>query len=68
MFMAITFGTSQCLIGLYFRNIFLIGGLISVGSLGFIMFQSRIPKWLLSNSEAVNKCEDKSEQIMPVLK
>ena len=55
--------TKQCLIGLYFRNIFgcydMIGGLVSLWSRGFIFMQSRKPKLLLSNSKAVNACEDK---------
>ena len=33
----------------------------------FTIFQSRIPKWLLSNCEAVNKCEDKKGGVLSVL-
>ena len=45
------------------------GGLILLWSRGFTIFESRIPKWLLSNSKAVNICEDKkTKQIVPVLK
>ena len=47
--------TKQCLIGLHLRNNFLIGGLVSLWSHGFTIFQSRIPKWLLSNSVPVLK-------------
>ena len=53
---------------LYFRNIFLISGLISLGSRGVTIFQRRIPKWFLSNSKAINSCEDKKrKQIVPIL-
>ena len=38
-----------------FSNIFPIGGLISLWSHGFTIFQSRLPKWLLSNSKVLNK-------------
>ena len=64
MSMTIIFVTS-----IYIVNIFLIGGLTSLWSRGFTIFQSRIPKWLLSNSKAVNTCEDKKRrQIVPILK
>ena len=53
----IIFGTS--LTGLYIPNTFPIGGLISVWSHGFTLFQSRIPRWLQSNSKAVKTCKDK---------
>ena len=56
------------MIGSYFRNIFLIGGLVSLWSRGFTIFQSRIPHELLSNSKAVNISEDKKRrQNVPVL-
>ena len=66
----IIFGTSQnkCLIGLYYQNIFPTGGLTSLWSRGFIIFQRMISKWLLSNSKLVNTCEDKKRrQVVPVL-
>ena len=56
------------MIGSYFRNIFLIGGLVSLWSRDFTIFQSRIPHELLSNSKAVNISEDKKRrQSVPVL-
>ena len=45
------------MIGIYFRNIFPIGGLISSWSSGLTIFQSTILKWLLSNFKVVNTCE-----------
>ena len=46
-----------------------IGGLISLWSSGVTTFQSRILKWLLSNSKEVNACEDKERnQIVSVWK
>ena len=40
-----------------------------VSTYGYIIFQSRISKWLLSNSKAVNTWEnEKRRQIVPVLK
>ena len=58
----------RCLTELYFRNIFPIGALISLWPRGFTIFQSKIPKWLLSNFQAVNTREDsKRRQIVPVL-
>ena len=60
-------GDKKCLIGLYLWNFFPIGGL--KWSRGFTIFQSRIPKWLLSNSKAVNTCKDKTrKQVVAVLK
>ena len=57
------------MIGIYFRNIFPIGGLISSWSSGLTIFQSTILKWLLSNFKAVNTCEDKKRrQSVSVLK
>ena len=53
----IIYGTSFT--GLYIPNTFPIDGLISVWSYGFNLFQSRIPKWLLSDSKAVKTCKDK---------
>ena len=41
-----------------FWNIFPIGDLMSLLSRGFTIFQSRIPKWLLSNCKTVNTCEN----------
>ena len=59
----------MCLIGLYFQNNFPIGSLVSLWSHGFTIFQGRIRKLLLSNSKAVNTCEDKKRrQCVPVLK
>ena len=40
---AIIFEILQNLIGLYFRNIFPIGGLVLLWSSGFTIFQSMIP-------------------------
>ena len=40
-----------------FSGYFPIGGLISLWSRGFTIFQSNTPKRLLSNSKAVNTCE-----------
>ena len=51
-----------------FRNIFLIGGWISLWSRGFTNFQVRVSKWLLSNYKAVNTCEDKKRRQLAVLK
>ena len=52
-----------------FSEYFPIGGLISLWSHGFSIFQSRIAKWSLPNSKAPNTCEDKKRrQIVPVLK
>ena len=51
-----------CLTGLCFRNIFPIGGLISLWLCDFTIFQSRIPKQLLSNSKEVNTFEDKKRR------
>ena len=49
-------------------NIFLIGGLISLWSRDCSIFQSRIPKGLLSSYKVVNTCEDKKRrQTVPVL-
>ena len=43
--------------------------LISLWSCSFTIFQSRIPKVLLSNSKVLNTCEDKKRrQILPVFK
>ena len=39
-----------------FRNIFPTGGLITLWSRAFTIFQSRMPKWLLSNFRVVNTC------------
>ena len=52
-----------------FSNIFPIGSLISLWTRGFTIFQSKIPKWLLSNSKTINTCEDKKKrQTVPVSK
>ena len=57
------------MIGLHHWNISPIGGLTSLWLHGFPIFQSRILKWLLSNSEAVNTREDKKRiKTVPVLK
>ena len=43
--------------------------IFSLWSRGFTIFLSWTPKCLLSNSKAVNTCEDKKKkQIVPVLK
>ena len=49
------------MIGLYFRNIFPIGGLILSWSLGRI-FQSRTSEELLANSKALNTCKVKKRR------
>ena len=55
--------------GLYFCNIFLIYGLILLWSRGFTIFQNRIPKWLLWNSNSLKTWKDqKRRQILSVLK
>ena len=60
---------TKCFIVSCFCNIFLIGGLIALWSLGFTIFQSRIPKRLLLHFKLANTCEDeKRRQTVLVLK
>ena len=47
------------MISFYFWNFFPIGGLGSLLPRGFIIFQSKMPKLLLSNCKAANTSEDK---------
>ena len=67
MSMTFTFGTSQnnVLLVYIFGIFFPLVTWFHYGHVAFTIFQSKIPKWLLSNSKALNTCEDK---IMPVLK
>ena len=52
-----------------YGNIFRIDGLISLWSREFTIFQSSIPRLLLSNSKAMNTCEKKkSKQSLSVSK
>ena len=51
-----------------FGILFPIGGLVSLWSRGFTIFQSRVSKLLLSNSKAIITCEDKKRsQIVPAV-
>ena len=53
--------TKKCVFSLYFRNIFPIQFHDGHMALLFTV-QSKIPKWLLSNSKAVNTREDKKRR------
>ena len=69
MITTIIFRTSQNNISLYFRNIVLIGGLISLWSVALLVFKVAYLSDCYQTLKLVNTCEDKKRgQVVPVLK